>query len=101
MKCSKDTRKNRKKNYPINEQQLVKTDKLYDEIWKFDESIKSLKTLLAKSSGEYRREEIESIEATKKNSRLQAELECKQDLIMQEGSETSELFFRFVCMIRD
>ena len=56
---------------------------------------------MAKSSGEYRREEIESIEATKKNSRLQAELECKQDLIMQEGSETSELFFRFVCMIRD
>ena len=92
MKCSKDTRKNRRKNYPINEQQLVKTDKLYDEIWKFDESIKSLKTLLAKSSGEYSREEIESLEATKKNSRLQVELECKQDLIMQEESETSELF---------
>ena len=54
--------------------------------------MKSLKTLLAKSSGEYSREEIESIEATKKNSRLQAELECKQDLIMQEESETFEIF---------
>ena len=37
------------KNYSINEQQLVKIDKLYDEIWKFDEPIKNLEILLEKS----------------------------------------------------
>ena len=37
------------KIYSINEQQLVKIDKLYDEIWKFDEPIKNLEILLEKS----------------------------------------------------
>ena len=37
------------KNYSINEQQLVKIDKLYDEIWKFDEPIKNLEILLEKN----------------------------------------------------
>ena len=78
------------KTYSINEQ--VEIDKLW-EIWEFDEPIKSLETLLAKSSGEYSREEIELIKATKeKKSGLNVELECKQDLIMQKESETSEIF---------
>ena len=38
------------KVYPINEQQEVEIEKLYDEIWKLDESIKILETLLEKSS---------------------------------------------------
>ena len=38
------------KVYPINEQQVVEIEKLYDEIWKLDESIKILETLLEKSS---------------------------------------------------
>ena len=58
------------------------------KIWKFDESIKFqfqkfLEILLDKSSVE---EEIELIRG------LHAELECKQDLIMQEESETFEIF---------
>ena len=53
------------------------------KIWKFDESIKNLEILLEKSSVE---EEIELIRG------LQAELEYKQDLIMQEESETFEIF---------
>ena len=44
------------KIYSINEQ-LIEIDKLHDEIWKFDESIKSLEILLEKSSAE---EEIEA-----------------------------------------
>ena len=83
------------KNYPINEQQVAEIDELYDEIWKFDEPIKNLEILLAKSSVErsFAEEEIELIEATKeKISRLKAELECKQDMIMQEKSETFKMF---------
>ena len=38
------------KFYPINEQQVVKIEKLYDEIWKLDESINILETLLEKSN---------------------------------------------------
>ena len=53
------------------------------KIWKFDESIKNLEILLEKSSVE---EEIELIRG------LQAELQYKQDLIMQEESETFEIF---------
>ena len=78
-----------------NEQQAAEVDELYDEIWKFDEPIKNLEILLAKSSVErsFAEEEIELIEATKeKISRLKAELECKQDLIMQEGFETFKIF---------
>ena len=76
------------KVYSINEQQVRKIDELYDEIWKFDEPIKNLEILLAKKNVE---EEIELIKTTKeKISELKAELECKQDLIMQEESETFE-----------
>ena len=80
---------------PINEQQVAAIGELYDKIWKFDEPIKNLEILLAKSSVErsFAEEEIELIEATKeKISRLKAELECKQDLIMQEESETFKIF---------
>ena len=38
------------KFYPINEQQVVKIEKLYDEIWKIDESINILENLLEKSN---------------------------------------------------
>ena len=77
------------KIYPINEQQVTEIDELYDEICKFNEPIKNLEILLAKNNVE---EEIGLIEATKeKISRLKAELECKQDLIMQEESEAFEI----------
>ena len=77
-----------KKIYFIIEQQVTKIDELHDEIWKFDEPIKNLEILLAKNNVE---EEIELIKTTKeKISELKAELECKQDLIMQEESETFE-----------
>ena len=32
----------------INEQQVIEIDELFDEIWKFDESIKNLEILLKK-----------------------------------------------------
>ena len=70
-------------------------DKLYDEIRNFDESIKNLEILLAKINFERNitEAEMEFKEATKqKISGLQAELECKQDLIMQEESEIFEIF---------
>ena len=69
------------KNYPINEQQVAKI-------------IKSLEILLAKNSVKrnFAEEEIELLQATKeKMSRLKAELECQQDLIMQEESETFKI----------
>ena len=57
---------------------------------KCDEPVKNLKILLEKSNTE---EEIELIESTKEKIRgLRAELECEQDLIMEEESETSRLF---------
>ena len=80
---------------PINEQQVAEIGELYDKIWKFDEPIENLEILLAKSSVErsFAEEEKELMEATKeKISRLKAELECKQDLIMQEESETFKIF---------
>ena len=83
------------KIYPINEQQVAEIDELYDAIRKFDAKIKSLEILLAKISVErsFAAEEIELIEATKeKISRLKAELECKQDMIVQEKSETFKMF---------
>ena len=67
--------------YPVNEQQVVEIDKLYDKIWQFDESIRNLEILLAKNT-----EEIELIGAIKE------ELECKEDVIMQEESEAFEIF---------
>ena len=78
------------KIYPINKQQVAEIDELYDKIWKFDEPIKNLGILLVKNSVEhsFAVEEIVLIEATKERiSRLKAELECKQDLMMQEESE--------------
>ena len=69
------------KNYPINEQQVAKI-------------IKSLEILLAKNSVKrnFAEEEIELLQATKeKMSRLKAELECQQGLIMQEESETFKI----------
>ena len=81
--------------YPINEQQAEDIDELYHEILTFYVQIKNLETSLAKSSVKhsFAEEEIELIEATKeKISRLKAELECKQDLIMQEESETFKIF---------
>ena len=80
---------------PINEQQVAQIDELYDELWKFDEPIKNLEILLAKKSVErsLAEKEIHLIVATAdKISRLKAELECKQDLIMQEESETFKMF---------
>ena len=66
--------------YSINEQQVTKIDKLYDETWKFDEPIKNLEILLAKNNAE---EEIELVKTTKeKINEFKAELESKQDLIM-------------------
>ena len=60
------------KIYSINKQQVTKIDKLYDEMWKFDEPIKNLEILLAKNNVE---EEIELIKTTKeKISELKAEL---------------------------
>ena len=86
------------KIYPINEQQVTEINKLYDEIWKFDEPIKNLEILLAKSNAE---EEIQLIQTTKKKiSELKAELECKQDLTMQEESETFEKFSHLYRMRR-
>ena len=79
----------------INEQQQIEIDQLYDRIWKFDEPIKNLEILLEKKNVEcsFAEEEIELIEATKeKISELQAELECKQDLINQDESESFEIF---------
>ena len=83
------------KIYSINEQQVTEIDELYDEIWKFDEPIKNLEILLAKNNVERSstEEKIELIKTRKeKISELKAELECKQDLIMQEESETLEKF---------
>ena len=78
------------KIYSFNEQQVTEINELYDEVWQFDEPIKNLEILLAKSIV---KEEIELIETTKeKISRLKEELECKQYLIMQEEYQTFEIF---------
>ena len=65
-------------------------------MWKSDEPIKSLEMLLAKINI---KEEIEPIEVAKELVIiLKEELECKQDLIMQEEYETfktfSDLYFK-------
>ena len=78
------------KIWSINEQQVIETNKLYVEIWKFDEVIENFENLLAKNNA---KEEIESVETAKeKISELKQELESKQDLIIQEKSETNEIF---------
>ena len=71
------------KIWSINEQQVTEIDKLYDEIWNFDEVIKNFENLLAKNNA---KEEVESIETAKeKISELKEELQYKQDLIIQEN----------------
>ena len=78
------------KIYPINEQQVTEIDKLFDEIWKFGEPIKNLEILSAKNNF---KKEIMLIETTKEMvSGLKEQLECEQDLNMQEESETFEIF---------
>ena len=78
------------KIWSINEQQVIETNKLYVVIWKFDEVIENFENLLAKNNA---KEEIESVETAKeKISELKQELESKQDLIIQEKSETNEIF---------
>ena len=77
------------KIYFINEQQVIEIYKLYDEIWRFDEPIKNSERLLVKKSN-FAEGEIELIEEAK--GWLEEGLECKQDLIMQEESETFEIF---------
>ena len=80
----------------IRQQQLIEKDKIYDEIEELKELIKNLTILSAKNNIE---EEIKLISITRKKiNGLKGELECKQDLIMQEEFETgeilSELYFK-------
>ena len=80
----------------IRQQQLIEKDKIYDEIEELKELIKNLTILSAKNNIE---EEIKLIHITRKKiSGLKGELECKQDLIVQEEFETgailSELYFK-------
>ena len=80
----------------IRQQQLIEKDKIYDEIEELKELIKNLTILSAKNIIE---EEIKLTNITRKKiSALKGELECKQDLIMQEEFETgeilSELYFK-------
>ena len=58
---------------------MIEIDELYDEIWKLDEVIEDLK-----------KHGLE--EFLEKMITLRDELECKQDLIIQEESVTSEIF---------
>ena len=58
---------------------MIEIDELYDEIWKLDEVIEDLK-----------KHGLE--EFLEKMITLRDELECKQDLIIQEESETNEIF---------
>ena len=68
------------KNQSIYEQQVTEIDELHDKICKVDEVIEGLKK-------HYLKEFLE------KMNRLRDELECKQDLIIQEESETNEIFW--------
>ena len=58
---------------------MLETDELYGEIWKLDEVIEDL-------------EKFDLKEYLGKMIRLRDELKCKQDLIIQEESETNEIF---------
>ena len=79
------------KIWSVNEQQVIEIDKLYYEIWRFDEVIENFENVLAKNNANARTLFLESIE-TAKISELKEELEYKQDLIIQEKSETNEIF---------
>ena len=75
------------KIWSINEQQMIEIDELYDEIWKLDELIEDLENLINKNKDNY------SLESFKeKMTGLRDELECKQDSIIQNESETNEIF---------
>ena len=65
--------------------QILEIDEMCDKIEDFKEVIEFLKISPAKN---HNGEEA----AIKMRSRLKAELECKQDLIIQEEFETSKLF---------
>ena len=81
------------KIWSVNEQQVIEIDKLYYEIWRFDEVIENFENVLAKNNANARTLFLESIETAKeKISELKEELEYKQDLIIQEKSETNEIF---------
>ena len=71
------------KIWSVNEQQVIEIDKLYYEIWRFDEVIENFENVLAKNNAKTAKEKI---------SELKEELEYKQDLIIQEKSETNEIF---------
>ena len=83
------------KNSIIGEHQHIEIDKLDFEILELDKAIKNLKILLEKNNVErsFAEEDIELIEATKeKIIELQAELEQRKDLNMQNEFETFEIF---------
>ena len=74
---------------------MIEIDELYDKIWKLDELIEDLENLTYKNKDNY------SLESFKeKMTGLRDELECKQDSIIQNESETNEIFSD-LCSKRD
>ena len=69
----------------IRQQQVIEIDEMYDKVEDFKELIEYLTILSAKN---HKGNET----AIKMISRLKAELECKQDLIIQAEFETGEIF---------
>ena len=76
-----------KKIWSIKEQRKIDIDELCDEIWRLDELIEDLENLVNKKTDNYDLEPFKE-----KTIRLRDELECKQDLIIQEESKTNEMF---------
>ena len=76
-----------KKNWSIKEQKKIDIDELCDEIWRLDELIEDLENLINKNTDNYDLEPFKE-----KMIRLRDELECKQDLIIQEESKNDEIF---------
>ena len=76
-----------KKIWSIKEQRKIDIDELCDEIWRLDELIEDLENLVNKNTDNYDLEPFKE-----KTIRLRDELECKQDLIIQEESKTNEMF---------
>ena len=73
----------------IRQQQVIDIDEMFDEIEELKELIKNLTILSVKNNIE---EEKKFINAARKMiSRLKAESECKQELIMQKEFETGEI----------
>ena len=69
----------------IRQQQVIEIDEMYDKVEDFKELIEYLTILSAKN---HKGNET----AIKMIRRLKAELECKQDLIIQAEFETDEIF---------